>query len=82
MPESTAEKFWDTLCTSRLFGFNLILVDLVLLVLLGYSFLYIEAGTATYVIALVTLVIVLVNLVGMSILFVACNRRKKKLESH
>lgn len=79
MDETTREKFWDTACTSRLLGFDIIVIDIVILLLLTFSFVFVKPDTATFVISVLTLAIVLVNLGAMSVVFVVCQRRKKEL---
>lgn len=74
MTDSRREEFWKFACESRILGFDIIVIDLIVLLLLGYSFLYIEPGTATYVIAVITLGFALLTLAVMSALFYVCAR--------
>jgi hypothetical protein len=74
MSGSRREEFWKFACESRILGFDIIVIDIIVLLLLGYSFLYIEPGSATYVIAVLTLAVSLVTLVVMSMLFWVCGR--------
>lgn len=74
MDDGRREAFWRFACESRILGFDVIVIDLIVLVLLGYSFLYVEPGSATYVISVMTLAFALVTLVVMSALFWVCGR--------
>lgn len=74
MTDSRRETFWKFACESRILGFDIIVIDIVVLLLLGYSFLHIEPGSASYVMAVITLGITLITLVVMSGLYVVCSK--------
>ncbi|WP_276256590.1 hypothetical protein [Halomontanus rarus] len=74
MSGSRREVFWKFVCESKILGFDIIVIDIVILLLLSYSFLHIEPGSASFVVAVITAAFALLTLVIMSGLFVVCGR--------
>lgn len=68
-------SFWQSVCRTRLLGVDLVIASIVLVVPLVATIPFLEPGTGSHAIALVTLSLLAFNIVGMTLLQAACWRR-------
>ena len=73
-----AEGVLERICEIRWIGVELLIIDVVLLVLLFWSFLYLEPGTPTYYIGLLSFGIIGATLLGGGVLIYKCNQIQKE----
>lgn len=71
------DTFWEFVCGMETTWRALAVVDVVLLLLLGFSFTQVEPGSGSFVTAVLALVVVLLYLVGYSVVHVQCRRRDR-----
>lgn len=69
-----AESVLERICEIRWIGVELLIIDVVLLVLLLWSFLYLEPGSPTYYIALLSFGIIVATLLGGGALLYKCRQ--------
>lgn len=66
------EAFWETLCPYLGFFSFMFMISVVLLVLQLFTVPFVEAGTATYYISVVTIVVLTASLVGTGVVIRKC----------
>jgi hypothetical protein len=69
-----AKGVLERICEMRFIGVELLIIDVVLLVLLLWSFLYLEPGSPTYFIAILSFGLIVVTLLGGGALIYKCNQ--------
>ncbi|WP_247004506.1 hypothetical protein [Halosolutus gelatinilyticus] len=76
-----SERILERICEIRWIGVELLIIDAILLLLLLWSFLYVEPGTSTYYVALLSLGLIVATLLGGGALVYRCNQiQEKKLD--
>lgn len=73
-----AGRVLERICEIRWIGVELLIIDVVLLVLLLWSFLYLEQGSSTYYIALLSFGIIVSTLLGGGALLYKCNQIQRE----
>lgn len=68
----------ERVCGMRWIGVELLVIDVVLLVLLLWSLLSLEAGSSTYYVALLSLGIIVATLLGGGALMYKCHQLQQK----
>lgn len=76
--EYMAESVLERVCGMRWIGVELLVIDVVLLVLLLWSFLSLEAGSSTYYVALLSLGIIAATLLGGGALMYKCHQLQQE----
>ena len=76
--EHMAERVLERICEIRWLGVELLVIDVVLLVLLLWSFLYLEAGSPTYYIALLSFGVIVATLLGGGALLYKCRQLQQE----
>lgn len=69
------DAFWEYVCSMTGTWHTLAIVDVVFLVLLGFSFLFIEPGSGSFVAAVLAVVVIGTYLVIYAYVQVQCKRR-------
>ena len=73
-----AGRALERICKMRWIGVELLVVDVVLLVLLLWSFLYLEPESPTYYIAIVSFILIVATLLGGGALVYKCNQLQRE----
>lgn len=76
--EHMAGRVLERICEIRWIGVELLVIDVVLLVLLLWSFLHLEAGSPTYYIALLSFGIIVATLLGGGALLYKCRQLQQE----
>lgn len=76
--DTMAGRVLERICDVRWIGIELLIIDVVLLVLLLWSFPVLDPGTATYYVALLSFVLIGSTLLGGGALVYKCNKIKQK----
>lgn len=76
MTERTArERFWRDICDASWALSMLLALNLLLLVGLGFSALFVTPGTTTFYVSILSAVIILTSLLLISIVILQCRKR-------
>lgn len=73
-----AEDILERICGLRWIGVELLVIDVVLLVLLLWSFLYLEPGSPTYYIGLLSFGIIVATLLSGGALLYKCHQLQRE----
>lgn len=72
-----ADTVWDRICEMERIWHGMAIIDFVLLLLLGFSFLYVEPGSGNFVVAVLALIVIGVYMAAYAVVWTKCAGREE-----